>query len=60
MSSQLGKAFWILFSAILMFVGPTYFELVLRHHIPFPYMEITSFVLFVIGLYIFLQVAEEK
>lgn len=60
MSGRLGKAFWILLSTVLMFVGPTYFELALRHRIPFPYLELASVVLFVIGLYVFLQVFEEK
>jgi len=60
MSGRIGKTFWILLSAILMFVGPTYFELVLRHRIKFPYLELLSVVLFVFGLYVFLQVVEEK
>jgi hypothetical protein len=60
MSSRLGKTFWILLSAVFMFAGPTYFELVLSHRIPFPYLELVSVVLFVIGLYVFLQVFEEK
>jgi hypothetical protein len=60
MSGRLGKAFWIILSAVLMFAGPTYFELALGHRIRFPYMELVSVVLFVIGLYVFLQVYEEK
>jgi hypothetical protein len=60
MSGRLGRAFWTILSAALMFAGPTYFEFVLRRRIPFPYLELVSIVLFVIGLYIFLQVYEEK
>jgi hypothetical protein len=60
MSGRLGKIFWILLSTVFMFVGPTYFELALRQRIPFPYLELVSVVLFVIGLYVFLQVSEEK
>jgi hypothetical protein len=59
-SGRLGKAFWILFSAVLMFAGPTYFLYVLRKYVPFPYLELLSIVLFVVGLYILLQVYEEK
>ena len=60
MSSHLGKTFWTLVSAVLMFVGPSYFELALRHRIRFPYLQLASVVLFVVGLYLFLQVYEEK
>jgi len=60
MSSHLSKAFWVLFSAVLMFAGPTYFEYALRNRIPFPYLELASIVLFIVGLYVFLQVFEEK
>jgi hypothetical protein len=60
MSSSLGKSLWILISASLMFAAPTYLELVLHRRIPFPYLEIVSVVLFIFGLYIFLQVYEEK
>jgi hypothetical protein len=60
MSGRLGKALWILLSAVLMFAGPTYFEIVLNHSIPFPYLELVSIALFIIGLYVFLQVLEEK
>jgi hypothetical protein len=59
-SSRFGKAFWIALSAVLMFAGPTYFELALRHQIPFPYLELLSIVLFIVGLYLFIQVFEEK
>ncbi len=60
MSGRLGRPFWVLLSVLLMFGGPTYFELALRHRIPFPYLELLSVVLFVVGLYLFLQVYEEK
>ena len=60
MSGRFGKAFWVLLSVILMFLGPTYFEYALRHSIPFPYLELVSVVLFLVGLYLFLQVYEEK
>ena len=60
MNGRFGKAFWMLLSAVLMFVGPTYFELALRHRVPFPYLELASVVLFIVGLYLFLQVFEEK
>lgn len=60
MNGRLGRAFWILLSAVLMFGGPTYFELALRHSIPFPYLELASLVLFIVGLYLFVQVFEEK
>ena len=59
-SGRLGKAFWILLSAVLMFAGPTYFLYVLRKYVPFPYLEFLSILFFVIGLYILLQVYEEK
>jgi hypothetical protein len=60
MSGRFGRAFWILLSAVLMFAGPSYLEIVLRNGIPSPYLELVSIVLFVIGLYVFLQVFEEK
>ena len=60
MSGRLGRAFLILISAVLMFVGPTYFAYAVRHHVPFPYLQLLSIVLFVVGLYLFLQVFEEK
>ena len=59
-SGRLGKVFWILLSAVLMFAGPTYFLYVLRRYVPFPYLELLSVVFFVIGFYILLQVYEEK
>jgi hypothetical protein len=43
-----------------MFAGPTYFLYVLRKYVPFPYLELLSIVIFVVGLYILLQVYEEK
>jgi len=60
MSSGLAKSLWILLSATLMFAAPSYLELVLHRRIHFPYLEIVSVVLFLFGLYMFLQVFEEK
>jgi hypothetical protein len=59
-SGRLGKAFLMLLSAVLMFAGPTYFLYALRRLIPFPYMELLSAVFFIVGLYLFLQLYEEK
>lgn len=57
---RFGKAFWVLLSVVLMFVGPTYFIYAFRRLIPFPFLEVLSLVLFVVGLYLFLQVYAEK
>ena len=59
-SGRLGKAFWILLSAVLMFAGPTYAIYALRRLFPFPFLELVNVILFVIGLYLFLQLYEEK
>lgn len=56
----MGRALLILLSAVLIFVGPTYFAYAVRHHVPFPYLQYLSIVLFIVGLYLFLQVYEEK
>jgi len=60
MGARFGRAFLILLSAVLMFAGPTYFLYALRRFIPFPFMEFLSIIVFVVGLYLFLQVYEEK
>jgi hypothetical protein len=59
-SARFGKAFIILLSAALMFGGPTYFLYALRRFISFPFLELLSILVFVVGLYLFLQVYEEK
>jgi len=60
MGGRLSRVSWVLFSAVLMFGGPTYLEYALRHRVPFPYLELLSLALFIVGLYVFLQVFEEK
>ena len=59
-SGRWAQAFWILLSVVLMFAGPSYMIIVLRHFIKFPYLQLTSVILFIIGLYLFLNVYEEK
>jgi len=59
-SGRFGKILLSLIAAMLMFGGPTYFLYVLRNAVPFPYLEILGIVLFIIGLYIFLQIYEEE
>jgi len=57
-SGRVGKILLTIIAAMLMFGGPTYLLYMLRNAVPFPYLEIFGIVLFVVGLYIFLQVYE--
>jgi len=59
-SGRLGKAFWMLVSAVLMFAGPTYAIYALRHLFRFPFLQLVCVILFIIGLYLFLQLYDEK
>jgi len=59
-SGRFGKIVLILLAAVLMFGGPTYLLYVSRRVIPFPFLELLGVILFIIGLYIFLRVYEEK
>jgi len=59
-SGRFGRVFFILLATVLMFGGPTYMLFFLKRAVPFPYLEILAIVLFVVGLYIFLQVYEEE
>jgi len=59
-SARLVQVFLILLSVVLMFAGPSYLVIVLRRVIKFPYLQLTSVILFIIGLYLFLNVYEEK
>lgn len=60
MSGRVGKILFTLLAAGLMFGGPTYMLYFLKRVVPFPYLEILAVVLFVVGLYLFLQVYEEE
>ena len=59
-SKRLGKIILTLLATVFMFGGPTYMLYALRKAIAFPYLEILSIVVFVIGLFIFLQIYEEE
>jgi len=59
-SGRLAQAFWILLSVVLMFAGPSYLLIALRRFIKFPYLQLTSVILFIIGLYLFFNIYEEK